>query len=540
MKKSIRKSYLFLIIALLVGLGIAVLEAFISFGLMRAVDFAMLSNKTGVIEESKNILLIALLLLPVNILLAYIKGLYKRKAMVESKINYVSGVFDKNINEFQRDNNAKYISYLTNDMNTLELNYVDGIFEICHNFIYFLVSFIVIATISPMALGIGIGISFLTALISVLLSKPLQKHQTQRSDMFEGYTSYIKEVLSAFHIIKANNLNDKVKSDFQNKSSDIQQKGFIIEKIYTYIIALQNLITSGSMFAITGIVTYMSIKGLITLGGVILIINNIGRVMFPLMEIAEWLPKVFSVKTLFVKLDKSLENGDNHIETKEIESFEMGIKFRDISFSYEDNLVLENINLEINKGEKYLIVGPSGGGKSTLLKLLRKYFVPNSGEIYFDNMNLKDIKKESYFKNISNVEQQVFLFEDTVKNNITLYKDYKDDEIDLSIKRAGLGNFIQGQKQGLDTMILENGKNISGGEKSRIAIARGLLANSRIIFLDEAFASLDSKVAREIEDTLLSLEGITVVNVSHVVFKETRDKYDKVFVVKDKMVTGSR
>ena len=142
MKKSIRKSYLFLIIALLVGLGIAVLEAFISFGLMRAVDFAMLSNKTGVIEESKNILLIALLLLPVNILLAYIKGLYKRKAMVESKINYVSGVFHKNINEFQRDNNAKYISYLTNDMNTLELNYVDGIFEICHNFIYFLVSFI--------------------------------------------------------------------------------------------------------------------------------------------------------------------------------------------------------------------------------------------------------------------------------------------------------------------------------------------------------------------------------------------------------------
>jgi ATP-binding cassette subfamily C protein len=507
---------------------------------MRAVDFAILSNKIGVIEESKNILLIALLLLSVNILLAYIKGLYKRKAMVESKINYVSGVFDKNINEFQRDNNAKYISYLTNDMNTLELNYVDGIFEICHNFIYFLVSFIVIATISPMALGIGIGISFLTALISVLLSKPLQKHQTQRSDMFEGYTSYIKEVLSAFHIIKANNLNDKVKSDFQNKSSDIQQKGFIIEKIYTYIIALQNLITSGSMFAITGIVAYMSIKGLITLGGVILIINNIGRVMFPLMEIAEWLPKVFSVKTLFVKLDKSLENADNHIETKEIDSFEMGIKFRDISFSYEDNLVLENINLEINKGEKYLIVGPSGGGKSTLLKLLRKYFLPNSGEIYFDNMNLKDIKKESYFKHISNVEQQVFLFEDTVKNNITLYKDYKDDEIDLSIKRAGLDNFIKGQKQGLDTMILENGKNISGGEKSRIAIARGLLANSRIIFLDEAFASLDSKVAREIEDTLLSLEGITVVNVSHVVFKETRDKYDKVFVVNDKMVTGSR
>lgn len=536
MKKSIRKSYLFLLIALLVGLSIAVMEAFISFGLMKAVDFAMDSNRLGVFEESKNILLIALLLLPLNILLAYTKGLYNRKAMVQSKINYVSGVFNKNINEFQKDNNAKYISYLTNDMNTLELNYVDGIFGICHNFIYFLVSFIVIATVSPMALGIGIIISVFTAVISVLLSKPLQKHQTQRSDMFEGYTSYIKEVLSAFHIIKANNLAYKVKSDFENKSKDIQEKGFVIEKIYTYILALQNLITSGSMFAITGIVAYMAIKGEITLGGVILIINNIGRVMFPLMEIAEWLPKVFSVKTLFIKLDKSLKNEDNHIETKEIDSFKNSIELKNISFSYEDNLVLDNVNMEIKKANKYLIVGPSGGGKSTLLKLLRKYFIPTSGEIFFDNIDLKDIKKESYFKNISNVEQQVFLFEDTVRNNITLYKDYSNEEIILAIKRAGLSDFILGQTQGLDTMILENGKNISGGEKSRIAIARGLLAHSGIIFLDEAFASLDSKVAREIEDTLLTLDGVTVVNVSHIVFKETRDKYDRVFIVKDKRV----
>lgn len=536
MKKSIRKSYLFLILALLVGLGIATLEAYISIGLMKTVDFAVSSNKIGLIEESKKILLIALLLLPVNIILAYTKGLYKRKAMVESKINYISGVFEKNINEFQRDNNAKYISFLTNDMNTLELNYVDGIFAIGLNFIYFIVSFIVISTVSPMALGIGLGISLITAIISVLLSKPLQKHQTQRSDMFEGYTSYIKEVLSAFHIIKANNLSDKVTSDFKNKSSYIQYKGYIIEKIYTYILALQNIITSGSMFAITGIVAYMSIKGLITLGGVILIINNIGKVMFPLMEIAEWLPKVFSVKTLFIKLDKSLENSDNHIETINIEGFDNKIEFKNISFSYEDNLVLEDINLEIKKGEKYLIVGPSGGGKSTLLKLLRKYFLPNSGEIYFDSIDLKDIKKESYFKNISNVEQQVFLFEDTIKNNITLYKEYSEVELNLAIQRAGLSDFILGQRDGLETLILDNGKNISGGEKSRIAIARGLLANSGIIFLDEAFASLDSKVAKEIEDTLLRLEDITVVNVSHVVFKETRDKYDKVFVVKDKGV----
>jgi ATP-binding cassette subfamily C protein len=192
--------------------------------------------------------------------------------------------------------------------------------------------------------------------------------------------------------------------------------------------------------------------------------------------------------------------------------------------------------MDLIKGEKYLVVGPSGGGKSTLLKLLRKYFNPTKGEILIDGKNLKDIKKASYFSNISNVEQQVFLFEDTLKNNITLYKDYSQEEIDLAIKRAGLSNFVEGLQNKLDTTIYDNGKNISGGERSRVAIARGLLAKSDIIFLDEAFASLDSKVAKEIEKTLLDLDDVTIVNVSHVIFEETKERYDKVFVVKNKAI----
>lgn len=101
-----------------------------------------------------------------------------------------------------------------------------------------------------------------------------------------------------------------------------------------------------------------------------------------------------------------------------------------------------------------------------------------------------------------------------------------------------MSQFVKSLPEGLDTMIYDNGKNISGGERSRVAIARGLLAKSDIIFLDEAFASLDAQVAREIEETLLELEDITIVNVSHVLFEETKDRYDKVLVVKDKSVLG--
>src|SRR5690606_22315655 len=161
------------------------------------------------------------------------------------------------------------------------------------------------------------------------------------------------------------------------------------------------------------------------------------------------------------------------------------------------NPVLENINLKLEAKKKYLIIGPSGGGKSTVLKLLRKYHNPTNGEILFDDVSLKDIKKETYFKSISNIEQNIFLFEDTIKNNLTLYKDYSDEEIQDAIRKAGLTDFINSLKDGLDIVIYDNGKNISGGEKSRIAIARGLINKSKIILLDEAFASLDPTRAKE-------------------------------------------
>lgn len=291
-----------------------------------------------------------------------------------------------------------------------------------------------------------------------------------------------------------------------------------------------------SYLSLIAVVVFMCIKGYLTFGAVVLIVNNMNKVLNPLMQLSEWLPKILSVKTLFNKADEVLINHDSYDETITVDSFRESIEFNNVSFSYDNNEVLKDVNLSINKGEKYLVVGPSGGGKSTLLKLLRKYFIPKKGDILLDGQNLKDIKKESYFNNISNVEQQVFLFEDTLRNNITLYKDYSEKEILDSIEKAGLGDFVNGLPQGLDTIILDNGKNISGGEKSRVAIARGLLGKTDIIFLDEAFASLDSSVAKEIENTLLNLEGITIINVSHVIFEETKKSYDKVFVVKNKLV----
>lgn len=538
MKKSISRSWPYLLLALAVLTIVVSLEGYITIKMMTIVDAALAGQLDMLKTEAFKISIAISMTLIFGILASYTRGLYLYKSLVNIKMDYVEGLFGKNINEFQAENNAIYLSAITNDMNSIEKNYFEGIYSVGNSFIAFIVAFIVIASVSPMVLFLGASISIVSGLLAIAVAKPLQRHEKQRSDLFQGYTSYIKEVLSAFQIVKANNLDDKVREDFSNKSKDIQEKRFIIDRIHTYILSLQSFLMNGSFIVIMIITCLMALRGTITAGAVILIINNMSRVIYPLRELGEWFPKIFSVKGIFEKMDASLQNQENYLETIGMDAFNECIEFKDVSFAYGDKVVLSNINLSLKRSEKYLIIGPSGGGKSTLLKLLRKYFNPTKGQILIDGKNLKDIKKRDYFNILANIEQEVFLFEDSLRNNICLYKEYGEDEIELAIERAGLSQFVKSLPEGLDTMIYDNGKNISGGERSRVAIARGLLAKSDIIFLDEAFASLDAQVAREIEETLLELEDITIVNVSHVLFEETKDRYDKVLVVKDKSVLG--
>jgi ABC-type multidrug transport system fused ATPase/permease subunit len=423
---------------------------------------------------------------------------------------------------------------MTNDFNTLEKNLIEGVYTIGNCMVKFIVGAWLLSTVDPRMILLAVVIIAVNLCLSLITSKPTKKAYKERSDMFDGYTSYIKEILSAFHIVKNYNLQDKVTEDYYEKSDAIQHKGFLIERMLSFIFASENFFTSASIYGLVCGVGYLVIIGKVTAGGLLLVVNGIEKMMWPLYELSEALPKIFTTGDLIHKMEKTLENSDTYIETIEIPEFKESIEFQNVQFSYDEaeQLTLKDIDLKIKKNGKYLIVGPSGGGKSTLLKLFRKYFNPTDGKIYLDGNDLRDVKRESYYKLVANIEQQVFIFEDTVKNNITLYKDYSEEEVNSAIDAAGLTDFVAGLPDGLNSVIYDNGKNISGGERSRIVIARALLSKASILFMDEAFASLDMERAREIEKTILGLKDITVINVSHIIFKDTKDLYDRVITVK--------
>jgi ABC-type multidrug transport system fused ATPase/permease subunit len=525
----------YLLLALIVAIAYSILDGVVTRRMMLLLDYA-LKGETGLLKQNAPLLLLlATLLVPLGFLVAMASSFYKRKANTILKTYYITKVFGKNIAEFQKENNAKYLSAITNDFNNLELNLINGVYTICNGITKFLVGIWLLSTVDARMILLAFGIIVLNLLLSVVTSKPTNKANKERSDMFEGYTSYIKEVLSAFHIVKNYNLQNKVTQDYYQKSDDIQHKGFLIERMLSFIFASQNFIMSISMYGIICGVGYLVVLGKITAGGLLLVVDGVQRMMWPLMEISENLPKLFTTRALIQKIEKTLTNSDTHVETIDLPQFNKDITFTDVEFHYdddEDQMILSDVNLTVKKNGKYLIVGPSGGGKSTLLKLFRKYFNPTKGSITIDGHPLKDVKRDQYFKLVANIEQQVFLFEDTLKNNITLYKEYSDEEIMAALNASGLSDFVSQKPEGLDFMIYDNGKNISGGERSRIVIARALLNKASILFMDEAFASLDMERAREIEKTILSLEDITVINVSHVIFQDTKELYDRVITVK--------
>jgi len=231
-------------------------------------------------------------------------------------------------------------------------------------------------------------------------------------------------------------------------------------------------------------------------------------------------------------IENILKKDDDSEKTDETSDyvFENTIEIRDLSFSYDEKIVLSDSNLIIEKGKKYLLKGHSGAGKSTLINLLSKVFDNYEGEILVDGRSLREIREDSFNENASFIYQDVFLFEDTIRNNIALYREYSDSELQTAIKGAGLESLIAKKDSGLDEVIEENGRNLSGGERQRISIARAIIRQPQILFADEVTSSLDESLGRHVEDTILSLDT-TVIAISHRFYKGISEKYDYVIEI---------
>lgn len=467
---------------------------------------------------------------------------YVMSSYIKNTVNYLrcdifTKILNKDMKDFSLDNSGKYISILYNDIKIIEDSLLNNIFLVISSFISFIISLLFLFSISPSIVIFIVIFGILGFVIPNALSKKLIIEKNNYSHNLEEITSVTKDLFSGFEVIKGFNIGSKINTIFKNSSNTVEstkKKCSILESI------IKGFSLSFSVTVYLGVLIlggYLMYKGEISVGTAIIIIQLSTHIVGPVKTSISLINQIKSVSLIADKIDEILYDSCEDIEEVSLPKFENSIEFKNLDFSYtNDRNALNNINLTFEKNKKYAIVGESGCGKSTLIKLLMRYYKDYNGDILIDNKDIHKIFSNDLYKNMSMIQQNVFMFDDSIKENIKLFANCSDEEVLNICDRSGLSNLISRLPDGINSLVGENGNKLSGGEKQRIAIARSLINNTKILILDESTSALDNETAYNLESSLLSINDLTLIVVTHKLIKNILLNYDEIIVMKDGMV----
>lgn len=454
-----------------------------------------------------------------------------RKVMVNFKQQIIDNFIKSNMKN--KIDNSEIISILNNDVKLIEDSYVRCTISIAKDILLLIIALVVILNINIYLAITVIGLSWVPVVFPQLFINKNKKLKDDYSNNLKKFLSKVKETAQGFDVIKGFNIEDKIRKIVFKSNDDLENSKFKSEAFEGVMGAISISSGMGIFFINLLIAGYLVSKKMITIGEMLAFIQLMNYVVNPLMSVSAYMSKIRSVSNIVNKIEIRLSENNEEQKYSEEFDFNKEIKINNLTFSYDGQKdVLSNINLSLEKGKKYAIVGDSGSGKSTLLKILLNQINDYKGTVCIDSKNLSNINPESFYKNVNLLQQNVYVFNDTIKNNICLYNQFSDELISKAITKSGLDKVISNQKEGINTIIGEDSVQLSGGETQRIAIARSLIRNSNILLLDEATSALDKVTSKEIENVILNLDK-TVISVTHQLYRGSLERYDEIIVLKD-------
>ncbi len=489
----------------------------------------------------------------------YFRTKFSTKAVFQYRKMAYHYLSKKKVTEFYGRNTAVYLSALNTDLQKIKEDFLDQIP---------ILSQIVICGIG--AVLVMIRYNFFLAMMACLISlipffaalfsgRNMEKIEENLSKENAEYLAFLKDFAVGFTIIKSykvegifSALHDKI---CQKVEARMEEREKCVEKI-NYFAAISGYITQFAILLLCAVVAYRSKS--ISVGTVLAFSRLINYIIDPVTELPGMLSKARTAYALSEQFWEKIEKGeqeeqqeqqqksgeivkdgyhqhtdtDSHEKDLPIPSLQGDIRFSHLSFSYTpEKQVLKDFTLQVKEGEKLILLGASGSGKSSILKLLMGIERSQGGEISIGNRQLSTLPEESLFRSISYIQQEVFIFDGSIYENITLFQDYGKEELELAIEKSGLKNLIL--EKGLDYPCGENGAALSGGERQRINIARSLLRKTPILLADEITAALDKENSYLVLDSLLSLENITEILVLHDLDSRILSRVDRICVLKE-------
>lgn len=494
--------------------------------LMRFItDYGLEKRIDDMFEIAKIMIVILGINLVINLIYTNLKSVYLNKSLNLMKRQYIDQLLDQDITQLQKDQTSKYLSNLTNDFDRYEDKYLKNLLKMVEMVLHFLMAVVLIATVNIYLVVIAFILLLVFVFLSSKTSKPVQKTEKKKSESLQQYTDFVNETLNGFEIIKQHQLLKNRYEAFYKRAVNVQNDNYSVDVKTTQIDAFNSFVQTFILFGlITSGILYAKSTN-VSLGSLIVIVSSFGNIMWPLQEFSPIISQMKGIQQVLhefvVNLTRPIYQRPYHVT-----QFEK-LQFESCDLGYEDDeAILKEVDLTINYGEKVLIVGHSGAGKSTILKTIRQSITPKQGVVKLDHINIFEIVPIDYYGLFASVDQIGFIFNGTVRENLSLYQNLEESILVKALQRVGLSQLS------LDMKLKNNGSNVSGGQRARLMLARAICLNTDVILCDEIFANLEQSIAHDIEKDLLSLNK-TIINVSHIIFKDHLEKYDKIFVVEN-------
>ena len=464
---------------------------------------------------------------------------YIERAMLQYKNFAFRKLTEKGISSFRDESTATYLSALTNDSTNIETDYLGQQMALISKVFTFAGALVMMLWYSPLLTAIAAGVTILPLIASLLTGSRIEAAERRVSDRNRSFTAALSDCLAGFSVVKSFKAEKEIFKLFAENNRALEGEKFSKRRIKTIvgmigsvtgIIAQLGVFLIGSYFALSG-------YGL-TPGVVIIFVNLMNFMISPIAELPGLLASRKAARGLIDKLATALESNPVSEGTSELTHLASGIRLENVSFGYDDSKeVLHGISAFFDVGKAYAVVGASGSGKSTMLNLLTAAAGNYRGNILIDDTELRSIASESLYELISVIQQNVFIFNASIRDNVTMFRSFPEQEIEDAISHAHLNALIAERGDGY--LCGENGKGLSGGEKQRISIARSLLKKSSVLLADEATASLDAQTAHQVASDILDLDGITRIVVTHGLEESLLRRYDGIVVLKDGRIEES-
>ncbi len=426
-----------------------------------------------------------------------------------------AGVMRRSRKDFFSENYGNYISAITNDMKLIRGQYLNMLFMTVIFGCCMIFSAVMMFLYSPIVTVVAIFCATVMTVLPTVLGRLMKRLSKEHSEKLAELNTMLTELFSGFQVLRSFGVMGHARKKFEQCSTELKKSQQKYEGMDSFSDAFAQFLSVLTQTVILVTSAIMVMNGRMSAGTLVAFTALNGNFCSGLSVVLMGIPMIRGAKPIIENINEFADYEKPQTENA-APTFRKSLKVRNLGFAYQEGVpILEHLSLSIHSGEKCALTGESGSGKTTLIRLLSGELDGYTGDIRYDDVSLTETDCESICHIAAVIHQDVFLFDDTIRNNICLFDEFSEKDFQRALQLSGVSKFIDRFDDGVNHRVGQRGEYLSGGQRQRVAIARALIRNTPFLILDEGTSALDEQTATEIEKELLHIPELTLLTITH-------------------------